>query len=89
MTGHHKFNQLIDNISPERKAKIDQKTAQLKQKIELNELQQAFLEKQTDLYVNHLREVISTMGGELIIKARFPDREIIINHLSDLLKTEN
>jgi len=89
MTGHHKFNQLIDNISPERKARIDQKTAQLKQKIELNELQQAFLEKQTDLYVNHLREVISAMGGELIIKARFSDREIIINHLSDLLETEN
>jgi lipopolysaccharide biosynthesis glycosyltransferase len=45
MTGHHKFNQLIDNISPERKARIEQKTAQLKQEIALNELQQAFLEK--------------------------------------------
>ncbi|MFB2922538.1 MULTISPECIES: hypothetical protein [Aerosakkonema] len=35
MTGHHKFNQLIKNISPERKARIAEKTAQLKQEIAL------------------------------------------------------
>ena len=35
MTGHHKFNQLIENISPERKARIAEKTAQLKQEIAL------------------------------------------------------
>ncbi|MBE9227810.1 hypothetical protein IQ264_20515 [Phormidium sp. LEGE 05292] len=29
MTGHHKFNELIKDISPERKAKIEEKTAQL------------------------------------------------------------
>ncbi|VXD24022.1 conserved hypothetical protein [Planktothrix serta PCC 8927] len=45
MTGHHKFNQLIQNISPERKAKIEQKKAQIKEKIELNKLNQAFWEK--------------------------------------------
>ena len=88
MTGHHKFNQLIENISPERKAIIAEKTAQLKQEIALNELQQAFLEQQIDLYINHLREIVSVMGGELIIKARFPDREAIVNRLSDLLETE-
>jgi len=31
MTGHHKFNQLIENISPERKTIIAKKTAQIKQ----------------------------------------------------------
>ncbi len=45
MTGHHKFNQLIQNISLERKAKIEQKKAQIKEKIELNQLKQAFWEK--------------------------------------------
>lgn len=45
MTGHHKFNQLIENISPERKAKIEQKKAQIKERIELNQLKQAFREK--------------------------------------------
>ncbi|MEY3867779.1 MAG: hypothetical protein RLZZ338_1670 [Cyanobacteriota bacterium] len=89
MTGHHKFNQLLENISPERRARIAQKTAKLKEEIALNELQQAFLEKQTDLYINHLREMITVMGGELIIKASFPDREVIINRLSDLLTTES
>lgn len=85
MTGHHKFSELIENISPERKARIDQKTAQVKQELALYELQQEFLEKQTDLSLNHLRQIIAVMGGELIIKARFSDREVIINNLSDLL----
>lgn len=89
MTGHHKFNQLIEKLSPETKARVDQKTDELTQEIALLELQQGFMEKQTDMYVNHLRELISAMGGELIIKARFPDREVIINHFSDLLKTRN
>ena len=37
MAGHQKFNQLIENISPEIKAKIAQKTAQIKQEIDLNQ----------------------------------------------------
>jgi hypothetical protein len=89
MTGHHKFNELIKDFSPERQARVEEKTAQLKQKIALTELQQAFLENQTDIYVNHLREVIAVMGGELIIKARFPDREVVINSFRELLENEN
>ncbi|MGA9379779.1 MAG: hypothetical protein WBV73_13535 [Phormidium sp.] len=38
MTGHHKFSELIKNILPERQAKTEEKTAQLKQKITLSEL---------------------------------------------------
>jgi hypothetical protein len=38
MTGHHKFSELIKNLLPERQAKIEEKTAQLKQKITLSEL---------------------------------------------------
>ncbi|XWK87477.1 MAG: hypothetical protein U7127_25300 [Phormidium sp.] len=38
MTGHHKFSELIKNILPERQAKIEEKTAQLKQKIALRRL---------------------------------------------------
>lgn len=38
MTGHHKFSELIKNLLPERQAKIEKKTAQLKQKITLSEL---------------------------------------------------
>ncbi|KOR35851.1 MULTISPECIES: hypothetical protein [Planktothricoides] len=89
MSGHHKFNQLIENISPERKARIAQKNARIQQEMALNELQQAFLQKQTDIYINHLREVIALMGGELIIKAKFPDREVTINSFSELLSDKS
>lgn len=55
----------------------------------LNELQEKFWQQQTDAYVNHLREAIALMGGELIITARFTDREVIINSLSDFLEPKN
>lgn len=89
MTGHHKFKELTKNFSPERKARIEEKKVQLEREITLYELHQQFLEKQTELYVNHLREIISAMGGELIIKARFPDREVVINNFSDLLENDS
>ena len=38
MTSHHKFKQLIENLSPERQARVEKKTAKLKQEIALNEL---------------------------------------------------
>ncbi|WP_449416204.1 hypothetical protein [Phormidium nigroviride] len=47
MTGHHKFKQLIENISPERKAVIEKKTAKLKQEIALNELHPELLSSST------------------------------------------
>lgn len=43
MTGHHKFKQLIENLSPERRAIVEKKIAKLKQEIALNELQQELL----------------------------------------------
>lgn len=43
MTGHHKFKQLIENLSLERQAKVEKKTAKLKQEIALNELHQELL----------------------------------------------
>jgi ribosome-binding protein aMBF1 (putative translation factor) len=42
----------------------------------------ARLEKRTDMYVSHLREVIEAMGGELDIIARFPDGEVKIHEFS-------
>ena len=89
MTGHHKFKELTENFSPERKARIEKQKIKLEREVTLYELHQQFLETQTELYVNHLREVISAMGGELIIKARFPDREVVINSFSDLLENDS
>ena len=100
MSGHQPFSNLTANFSPQRKAKIAQKTQQLRAEMTLNELRSAFsltqeelaaklnvkqpaisrLEKRTDMYVSHLREVINAMGGELDITARFGDREIKITN---------
>ncbi len=44
----------------------------------------ARLEKDTDMYVSHLRKVIEAMGGELDIIARFPDAQVKINNFSEL-----
>jgi predicted transcriptional regulator len=44
----------------------------------------AKLEKRTDMYLSTLRGVIKAMGGELEIRAAFPDRVVRINQLKDL-----
>ena len=44
----------------------------------------ARLERDTELYLAHLRQAIATMGGELSLVVRFPDREIEIKDFSEL-----
>jgi hypothetical protein len=41
------------------------------------------LERRTDMYISTLRNVIKAMGGELEIKAKFPDGEVRINQFTD------
>lgn len=38
------------------------------------------LEKRSDMYISHLREVIEAMGGELVITARFAHSEVKITN---------
>lgn len=38
------------------------------------------LEKRSDMYISHLRQVIEAMGGELEITANFPDTEVKITN---------
>ncbi len=100
MSGHQPFSNLTANFSPQRKAKIAQKTNQLKAEMALNELREAFsltqdelasklnvkqpaisrLEKRSDMYISHLREVVEAMGGELEITVRFHDKEVKITN---------
>ena len=37
------------------------------------------IEKRTDMYISTLRSHIRAMGGDLEIKAKFPDGEVLIN----------
>lgn len=46
----------------------------------------ASLEKDTYMYLSHLRKVIEAMGGELDIIARFPDAQVKINNFSELIQ---
>lgn len=100
MSGHQPFSNLTANFSPQRKAEIAHRTSQLKAKMALNELREAFLltqdelasklnvkqpaisrlEKRSDMYISHLREVIKAMGGELEITARFDNTEVKITN---------
>ena|SRR5580704_13194395 len=48
----------------------------------------AKLEKRTDMYLSTLRDAIKAMGGDLEIRAVFPDRIIRINQLKDLKPAE-
>jgi DNA-binding XRE family transcriptional regulator len=42
----------------------------------------AKLEQRTDMYVSSLRDHIHALGGELILIARFPDRDVKISSVS-------
>ncbi|MBN8829031.1 MAG: XRE family transcriptional regulator [Sphingobacteriia bacterium] len=47
------------------------------------------LEKRTDMYLSTLQNYIKAMGGELEIKAKFPEGEIVINQFHNLDKPFN
>ena len=44
----------------------------------------AKIEKKTDMYISTLRRFIEAMGGQLEIRAHFPDGNIKINQFEDL-----
>jgi transcriptional regulator with XRE-family HTH domain len=44
----------------------------------------AKLEKKTDMYISTLRRFVEAMGGQLEIKAHFPDGDVTINQFEDL-----
>ncbi|WP_013321048.1 helix-turn-helix transcriptional regulator [Gloeothece verrucosa] len=59
---------------------------ELANKLNIQEPAITSMEKQTEIYINHLRQVIESIGGELEIVARFPEGEIKINNFSEITK---
>jgi len=57
--------------------------AELAEKLQVKQPAISRLEKRTDMYVSHLRQVIQAMGGELEIFARFGDGEVKIKNFSE------
>jgi DNA-binding XRE family transcriptional regulator len=42
------------------------------------------VERRTDMYISTLRSYVSAMGGDLQIRAVFPDGEVVINQFEDI-----
>jgi len=53
---------------------------------ELNVKQPAVakIEKKTDMYIPTLRRFVEAMGGQLEIRARFPEGDVCINQFEEL-----
>ena len=57
---------------------------QLAAVLEVQQPAVAKLEKKTDMYISTLRRFIEAMGGQLEIKAHFPDGDVTINQFEEL-----
>lgn len=57
---------------------------QLATELDVQQPAVAKLEKKTDMYISTLRRFINAMGGELEIRAHFPDGDVTINQFENL-----
>ena len=46
------------------------------------------LEKRSDMYLSTLRSYVEAMGGQLEIRAVFPNGEVVLEHLSEVRTEE-
>ena len=59
---------------------------QLAETLQVKQASISRMEHRTDMYIGTLRRVIRAMGGELDIRAVFPDGEVRIAQLGDIEK---
>ena len=60
--------------------------AQLAETLDMGQGSVSKIENAADMYLSTLRRFVAALGGELIIKASFPEgREFVIDHLSEVL----
>jgi len=57
---------------------------QLAAELQVKQPAVAKIEKKADMYISTLRRFIEAMGGQLEIRAHFPDGDIRINQFEDL-----
>ncbi len=57
---------------------------QLAAELDVRQPAVAKIEKKTDMYISTLRRFIEAMGGQLEIRAQFPDGDVRINLFEDL-----
>jgi transcriptional regulator with XRE-family HTH domain len=61
---------------------------QLAQSLRVSQGAVSKVERRTDMYISTLRSYIYAMGGDLQIRAVFPDGEVVINQFADIAPTE-
>jgi hypothetical protein len=84
MSGHHPFQRLVENWPEERRLEIERKKKELLTAIELRaaiestaanwHIDASTPTENVDLCLSYLRQVVSNLGGELTVTAKFPDR---------------
>ena len=98
------FNELRAKMSPESRARVEERVKATLAAMPLEELREAReltqtqlaqvlqvsqgavskVERRADMYISTLRSYISAMGGDLQIRAVFPDGEVIINQFAEI-----
>jgi transcriptional regulator with XRE-family HTH domain len=101
-----KFKELMDKMSPERRARIEARVRELEAEMPLDELREARqftqehlakilkvrqaavskLERRADMYLSTLEKFVEAMGGELQIRAIFPEGAVNIRRLTETAK---
>jgi DNA-binding XRE family transcriptional regulator len=99
-----KFSELYEKMSPESRARVEERVKATLAAMPLEELREAReltqtqlaqvlqvsqgavskVERRADMYISTLRSYVSAMGGDLQIRAVFPDGEVIINQFAEI-----
>ena len=84
------FSELTKDFSPERRERIEQRKEQLRQEMTLaknlnfKQAEISKIENRADMLMSTLRNFVQAIGGDLEVRAVFPDRAIEITTFSSL-----
>jgi hypothetical protein len=84
------FTELTKHLGPERRVRIEQRKEQLRQEMTLartlnvKQAEISKIENRADMLMSTLRNFVQAMGGDLEVRAVFPDRAIEISTFSSL-----
>ena len=84
------FSELTKDFSPERRERIEQRKEQLRQEMTLaknlnvKQAEISKIENRADMLMSTLRNFVQAIGGDLEVRAVFPDRAIEISTFSSL-----
>lgn len=101
-----KFRELYDKMSPESRARVEERVKEAMKAMPLEELREARemtqtqladvlhvsqgaiskVERRADMYISTLRSYIRAIGGDLQIRAVFPEGEVLIDQFEKIGK---